>query len=122
MIPEDSSHHPVRAAIVGWEKLRIKFNLLLFALGLILSWDLYPAFGGGHIYAFWAIIYGITVNAFYCLGPLAEIYLLTLAPARTPRTRMYAFVAGTVLSLAVTAILAIGTRMSVICEGVVRSM
>ena len=106
----------VRAAIVGWEKLRIPFNLLLLGVGLLLSWDLYSAFGGIHVYVFWAIIYGITVNVFFCLGPLAEIYLLTLIPARLQLPRMLVFVVGTVFSLMVTAILA--ARMCLVMRGV----
>jgi hypothetical protein len=110
MIPEENSLRSVRDAIKSWEKLRITFNLLLLALGLLLSWDLYPAFGGMDGYVFWAVIYGVTVNAFYCLGPLSEIYLLTLVPGRMPQNRLLVFVAGTLFSLVVTAVIAFGTR------------
>lgn len=107
MNTESTPLNPVREVIFGWEKLRILFNVLQLALGLLLSWGLPEAFGGIHVYAFWVMIYGITVNVFYCLGPLAEIYLVTLAPARLPFTRMFAFVAGTAFALAVTSFLAI---------------
>lgn len=103
--------------MVSWERLRITFNLLLLSLGLLLSWDLHPAFGVMHVYVFWAVIYGVTVNAFYCLGPLSEIYLLTLFPGRMPQTRLLLFVAGTLLSLAVTTVVAIGTRWAFELQG-----
>ncbi|WP_395752686.1 hypothetical protein [Prosthecobacter sp.] len=54
-------------------------------------------------------MYGVTVNAFYCLGPLSEIYLLTLVPGRMPQIRLLVFAAGTLLSLAVTTVVALGT-------------
>ena len=112
MIPEDYARPSVREVILGWEKLRITFNLLQLAIGLLLSWDMAADFGGVHVYVFWVIIYGVTANAFYCLGPLAEIYLLTLAPSRLPRTRLPAFIAGTAFSLIVTVALAFGTAIN----------
>ena len=118
----NTTFQAVRSAILGWEKLRLMFNFLLLLLGLILSWDLQSHFGGGHVYAFWVAVYGLTANAFYCLGPLIEIYLLILAPSCSLRSRTPLFIGGTLFSLLVTSVLALSTRMQFVAHSVTHGM
>jgi hypothetical protein len=102
----------IKAAMIGWEKLRIVYNAVLLVAGLWCTWDLHADFGGVSPYSFWAAAYAIAANAFFCLGPLAEIYYTCLA-GPIARFRIVVFTGGLFIGLAVTIALAFITRASI---------
>ncbi|MDQ8188726.1 hypothetical protein [Roseibacillus persicicus] len=88
----------LRELVHGWERMRLRFNLILLPLGLIdlLLWS----------YQDWtqllfllpgALLFEIGANCCYFLGPLAELYARALLPEVTPRQLFYW--AGVVFSL-----------------------
>lgn len=67
----------IRSTILSWERLRIAFNIVLLIEGLLLSVDLIGYFGGVAPWAFWIVVFGLTANAWFSFGVLAEIYWIT---------------------------------------------
>jgi hypothetical protein len=108
----ESTTSDIKAAMIGWERLRLVYNGVLLIVGLWSSWDLRADFGSVSSYAFFAAAYAIAANAFYSLGPLAEIYYCCLVGPMA-RFRIVVFVAGLLLSIAITVGLAFIARMSI---------
>jgi hypothetical protein len=102
----------IREAIVRWERCRIGFNLVLLVIGLWSSWDLRYDFGGLAPYCFWAFVYGVTANAFYSLGCLAEIYFACFTGISIARFRRPLLIVGTFFSAVITVALAFATDIS----------
>lgn len=102
----------VKAAIIAWEKMRIPFNILLLALGLMWSWDLRDEFGGLVIYWFWAGVYGVALNACYSLGVLAEIYVGCFTSRSLAKARVMMFIAGTLVSIMLTTVTALSVKLT----------
>ena len=92
---------------MAWEKLRIVYNLVLLMVGLPCLWLLMllaDFVGQGDYYAFGffsngTILFGVTANAFYCLGPLAEVCVYSVLGLRMGRARYGPFAAGLLLSM-----------------------
>lgn len=82
--------------------LRVLFNIIIGALGLWLSWGISEKMGGMKPYLAGIVMYGITVNVFFSIGPLAEIYLGVLKSVSLGRFRLPLFVIGTLFSALVT--------------------
>lgn len=92
----------------GWEKLRIIYNVVLLAEGLLCLWYLrYLAVKSGHLCVnvfgtrIWMmiIVFGVLANAFYCFGPLAEVFLITISKRRFARAKNFLFAAGLLFSM-----------------------
>lgn len=119
---DDSGAGRFKKVIIAWEKLRIVFNLVILTVGLATSWTLHAGFGGWMPYVFWAVVYGITVNAFYSLGPLLEIYAVCFSPRENEiigfGSRIPLFVFGLIVSILVTGWLAFSVHVSFAAEGI----
>ncbi|BDS05129.1 hypothetical protein NT6N_01690 [Oceaniferula spumae] len=98
-----------RAVVLAWEKLRLKYNVILLIPGLIVL-AIYISqqelavigsiFGGGLMAA--------GANLGYFLGPISELYLCAFSnKAELPVYRKYAFWAGVVGSLGLFVLIAI---------------
>lgn len=93
---------------LAWERLRIFYNLPLLVEGLLCLWYLrYLAVKSGHLCAnifgtrIWLmiIVFGALANAFYCFGPLAEVFLIAVSKGRSRRARYLLFAAGLLFSM-----------------------
>ena len=93
---------------LAWERLRIFYNVILLVEGLLcLEYLRYLAVKSGHLCAnifgtrIWLmiIVFGVLANAFYCFGPLAEVFLITISKHRFARARSLLFAAGLLFSM-----------------------
>ncbi len=106
----------VQDAWLGWEKMRIYYNAVLLVEGLVgLSYLRHlgekaghhcPNVFGSHVWVV-IIIFAVLANVFYCLGPLAEISLVSLRIRWTLRARYLLFTAGLLFSILIILGLAI---------------
>lgn len=93
----------LRRGVLVWEGLRILFNIVLLAEGLLLSHSLIDTLGVID-YLAGLIAYGAVANAFYTLGPISELYAALLLRIDIRPYRYYIFGAGLLLSMVITAI------------------
>jgi hypothetical protein len=100
----------------AWEKLRIIYNVVLLAEGLLcLEYLRILAVKSGHLCAnlfgsrIWLmiIVFGFLANAFYCFGPVAEVVLMTISKGRFARARSFLYAAGLLFSMFIIFALAI---------------
>ncbi len=96
-----------RAIFIGWEKLRIPYNI---ALVLPVLAGVFVAYGPGmEIFrpvtvdkglVFSVVLYAIAANVFYFAGPVVETYVARLArKTYMLELRLCLFVAGTIASM-----------------------
>jgi hypothetical protein len=71
----DESRLQLRTIVHQWERLRFIYNAVLLIEGLLLTADL-MAVAGATVYWANVLVFGAIANAFYCLGPLVDVYLL----------------------------------------------
>lgn len=102
----------LKAVILEWEKLRILFNTIIGAFGAWLSWRVCEPMGGIWSYLTGAAMFGITANAFFSLGPLAEIYVGVLTSYSLKRFRFGLFALGTIFAMLVTVFVYFAFEMS----------
>ena len=100
----------LKAAALSWERLRLAYNAVLLVEGLCLSWGLWVHVGGPLRYAWMVIVFGLTANAFYSLGPLAETYACVVFGRRLARYRYALFAVGLLFSAGVVVFLALSTQ------------
>ncbi len=94
-------HSELRDIVIGWERLRILYNIILFLVGVIaifvclrapyfeLAETILPA-----------IVFGVFANACFCAGPTAETYIRVIFNNQDVKTlRISLFILGTLLSL-----------------------
>jgi hypothetical protein len=92
----------------AWEKLRLYYDAVLLAEGLISLWflrhlchkvgHLCPNVFGSKIWTM-IIIFALTANVLFCLGPGAEIGLGLVRPRWSVRARYLLFAAGLFCSM-----------------------
>lgn len=106
----------LKRAVLDWEALRIVYNIILLAEGLIFLWFLRGLEeASGHVCAaligVWGsiIAFGVIANFMYCFGPVAEVYALSVLGRRLGRGRYLLFAAGLLFSMGVIA--ALGGRL-----------
>lgn len=126
---EETAHY-LKGARLAWEKLRIVYNLILLVQGLTcvyFLWELdkmaqYPPYRLGPWWA-GAFLFGMVANAFYCLGPLAEVGVYRVLRLRIGRARYLLFAAGLLLSVGVILLAAgrVWFRMSYGLRGLIAS-
>lgn len=105
--PDDHQRPALREIVLGWEKLRLWYNAILFVPGVvvILAWV-----GKQGMPLFFAVVMAamVAIGANFCflLGPAAELYLRGLFRDGRPlgRGRLLIFGAGLVVSLGVFAV------------------
>lgn len=74
-----------------WEKWRIGYNLVLLVEGLWLLWEhLAVALVDWHF----MVVFAVTANVFYSLGPLIELWVWALWSSCTDQTRYRSVLAG----------------------------
>ena len=87
--------------VFGWERLRLRYNLILFPLGLLTlgAWS-YANVAYLPLVILLSVAFGFGANLCYLLGPLAELYFrgLTRSKEPPPWLRTGLFWAGLVLS------------------------
>lgn len=87
-IPEPSS----RNIVLGWEKLRIIYNLALLFPGLAILFSINVPISG--IISI-SLVFGILANLCYFFGPITELYTCALTHhAELPKLRMILFCVG----------------------------
>ena len=86
-----------RDITLGWEKRRIRYNLILLPLGIfvLILWS-YQDTSQLLFLIPGSILFGIGANLCYLLGPLGELYLKAFFPKLNPRPFLYW--AGVILS------------------------
>ena len=101
----------LREVVLGWEKLRLLYNLLLLLPGigiaaLLVSQEDLPVSGA----VAGALIMGVGANLAYFLGPLAEVYIRGLFRNGEPigRGRYLILGAGLVVSAGVFGLFLLG--------------
>jgi hypothetical protein len=105
--PDDLQRPALREIVLGWEKLRLWYNVILLVpgLGVLAGWT-----GKQGMPLFFALVMAamVAVGANFCflLGPAAELYLRGLFREGKPlgRGRLLIFGAGVVVSLGVFAV------------------
>ena len=109
---DETARYPKKAWL-AWERLRVVYNLVLLVVGLPclwLLWLLQEYVGQSYgFFSFWClstILFGVVANAFYCLGPLAEVGVYRVLRLRIGRARYGSFAAGLLLSIRVILLLA----------------
>jgi len=95
----------IKRAIVSWEKLRLIYNVVLLLEGLFVSWCVWSIFESSLQYVWAVVVFGLTANAFYCMGPLVEVYASVIYGRRLGRYRYLLFAAGLLFSMIVIAYL-----------------
>jgi hypothetical protein len=95
----------LKSALVHWEILRIPFNIILFALGVVWSWPLKATMTDEALFGYWGSVaaYGFTANVFFTLGPASEAYWFAFRGLTFGRWRWGAFALGLVVSVLMTA-------------------
>jgi len=92
-----------RGIILGWERKRILYNLILLPVGLLVAWAAlrYGLWPGEVI--LWCIIMAFGANACYFAGPLLEWYACTFRPKASfsKTSRLMIWLAGLLASLGV---------------------
>jgi hypothetical protein len=104
----DESARYVKSVRVAWEKSRIIYNAVLLLEGLTWAcamWEVEkvtenPYYRVGGMWSL-AIVFGVVANAFYCLGPLAEVCAYRFLGWRMSRARYLLFAGGLLFSIAV---------------------
>lgn len=103
-----------RLVFLRWEKLRLAYNVIVGLVGLVaIAPFLIDRFDPGFLYGAapmrallaGALVYGITANAAYFLGPALECYVRWLG-LRSPWLTRVLFGAGTLCSVLITVMLA----------------
>lgn len=90
-----------RSIILGWEKLRILYNLILLGVGLLVVLEARKV--GMHASEITAGVFLMAVgaNAGFCIGPMSELYFCTFLQKRSLETlRIPMFALGLIMSLA----------------------
>ncbi len=103
----------LKSTIREWEKLRIAYNVIIGTFGLWLSWGLQDSMGGLPEYVFLVLLYGVSANVFFSLGPLTELYVKVMTPLKPDRLRLPVFAVGTLFSAVVTAIVYFTAELSI---------
>jgi len=100
-----SSSKPVnselRDIVIGWERMRILYNIILFLVGVVAIFVCMRApFFELEDSILPAIAFGIFANVCFCAGPIAEIYIRVIFNSQDVKTlRISLFILGTLLSL-----------------------
>ena len=107
----------LRDIIVAWEKRRIIYNLCLFVVGAA-SVGLNLLTGDFSLVQLFCscIAYAVAANAFYTLGPTAELYVAAFHKP-VPRLRNVLFGIGLAGSLLLTALIPFAVRFSIDLKG-----
>lgn len=104
--------HDLKVTILEWEKLRIAFNVTIGVFGLWLSLSIRDQMGGIPTYAVGALLYGTAANIAFSLGPLTELYFQILTARSLEKLRLPLYIAGTLFSALVTAVVYLWTAIS----------
>lgn len=102
----------IRSTIISWERLRLAFNIVLLIEGLLLSYDLIYVFESVFSWAFWIFVFGATMNAWFSIGPLLEIYSMVFKKRNFGQGRYWLFALFLAVGMIVVLGLAVGTALS----------
>ena len=111
----ETSTQNLRASIILWEKLRIAYNAILFAVGVPIALSMYHMVESAPASKLpWAkssfdssrfiemtVVFGLAANLCYCLGPFIDVYYqLLFRRSLSKAVRYTAFLIGLFLSIA----------------------
>ncbi|QIF01052.1 hypothetical protein G5S37_05800 [Roseimicrobium sp. ORNL1] len=96
------SSNTLREALVKWERLRLWYNAVMFIVGWSISYHLKWHMDQQAMLGYWgsAVLFGVTANVFFTLGPACECYCLAFRNRGFGRGRIVLFVLGLGVSLA----------------------
>jgi hypothetical protein len=91
----------LRETLIKWEKLRLWYNVVMVTFGWWYSHDLKQHMDQHALMGYWAnaVLFGVTANVFFTLGPAAECYWLGFRKKGFGRGRIVLFVLGLGVSL-----------------------
>lgn len=94
--------NPYREIVIGWEKLRLRYNLILLIPGLLtlVIW-IHQDLSQLILFIIPSIFFAIGANCCYLLGPLAELYGKALSKDLHLRRLLYW--AGVIFSILIIA-------------------
>lgn len=101
-----------REIVVGWERLRVIYNVVMFLVGGSLLWIVLQSDAATEataglappivVYLTAALLFGIGANVCYCVGPYLELMLVALGyPESGKRVRYFLFGIGLLFSVLV---------------------
>lgn len=102
---QNSEKQPVntelRNIVIGWERMRILYNIILFLIGILaIFFAMRAPFFKLEEAILPAIAFGIFANICFCAGPIAETYIRVIFDTQDIRSlRLSLFILGTLLSL-----------------------
>ena len=91
----------LRDIVVGWERMRVLYNIILFLVGITAIFVMMraPFFELAEV-ILPAIAFGIFANICFCAGPVTETYIRVIFNSQDVKTlRISLFILGTLLSL-----------------------
>ena len=94
----------LKKAVYSWEMLRLAYNAVLLTQGLCFTWGGVRGFFSTTLaYVLAIVVFGLSANAFYCLGPLVETYAFAIYGKRLGNYRYALFGLGLLFSMGVIA-------------------
>ena len=92
----------LRSIVIGWERMRILYNIILFLIGIVAIFFIMRApFYKLEDTILSAIVFGVFANICFCAGPTIETYIRVIFNTQDIRSlRLSLFILGTLLSLA----------------------
>ncbi len=91
----------IKAGIITWERRRIWFNVLIGAIGFLFSFHIIDEIGVVTYIAL-ALLFGVSMNICFSLGPLFEIYVGLFTKADQSKWRTPLFVIGMFVTIIFT--------------------
>ncbi len=91
----------LRDIVIGWERMRILYNIILFLVGVTAIFVMMraPYFELAEV-ILPAIMFGIFANICFCAGPTTETYIRVIFNTQDVKTlRLSLFILGTLFSL-----------------------
>ena len=95
----------IRAGIIVWERRRIWFNILIGLVGIFSSFMIIDEIGITN-YLGLAVLFGVSMNICYSLGPLLEIYAGLFTKLAPERWRNSLFLFGLIITVLFTVVTA----------------
>ncbi|MGJ8655313.1 MAG: hypothetical protein ACSHX6_02595 [Akkermansiaceae bacterium] len=102
---QNSEKKPVntelRNIVIGWERMRILYNIILFLVGIVaIFFSMRAPYFSLEETVLSSIVFGIFANLCFCAGPTVETYVRVIFNYQDVKTlRIGLFILGTLLSL-----------------------
>lgn len=110
----DSTAAPsLRDALVKWEKLRLWYNGIMLIAGYGISHGLQRHMDAQALLGYWgsAILFGVTANLCFTLGPALESYTYAFRGSGLGNGRILLFLLGLAITVAATLAFTLGLNL-----------